>query len=96
MCSPRFSFLFSCLIFKMIFFVLFFVVVASVGAFHVARGFLWRLSRLDVGRVWDACAVSRGDGAGTLTEANGDKYVGDWKDDQKHSWGMSCARGDES
>ena len=90
-----FSFFFSCLIFKKIDNSSSSFLLLRVGAFHVARGFLWRLSRLDVGGVWDACAVSRGDGAGTFTWPNGDKYVGDWKDDKWHGQGMSCARGDE-
>ncbi len=66
-----------------------------MGAFHVARGSLCRLSRLDVWGVRDACAVSRGDGAGTMTLADGDKYVGEFKDDKVHGQGMSCARDDE-
>ncbi len=67
-----------------------------MGAFHVARWFLWRLSRLDVGGVWDACAVSRGVGAGTFTSADGSKYVGEYKDGKQHGQGMSCACGDKS
>jgi hypothetical protein len=35
------------------------------------------------------------DGAGTYTWTNGDKYVGDWKDGNKHGQGMSCARCDK-
>ena len=89
--SSIFFLFFSCLIFKKSnFFSSSFLL--RVGAFHVARGFLWRLSLLDVGGVWDACAVSRGDGAGTLTYASGRTYVGEFKDDQMHGQGMSCVR----
>ncbi len=39
--------------------------------------------------------MSRGDGAGTKTWADGTKYIGDWKDDKYDGQGMSCARGYE-
>ncbi len=34
--------------------------------------------------------------AGIVTGANGDKYVGEWKDDKRHGQGMSCVRDDRS
>jgi hypothetical protein len=46
--------------------------------------------------VWDACDVSRWNVAGTMTLADGRKYVGEFKDGKQHGQGMSCARGDES
>ncbi len=44
---------------------------------------------------WEACAVSRGDGAGTFMFSDGGMYVGDMKDGNFHGQGMSCARDDE-
>jgi hypothetical protein len=42
------------------------------------------------GVVWDACSVSRWDGAGTMTWPDGVKYVGNWKDGNMNGHGMSC------
>jgi hypothetical protein len=81
---PRF---YLCVYFSSIFCVL---------SLRVAREFLRSLSHLDVGHVWDACAVLRGDGAGTFTLPDGSKYVGEYKDGKYHGQGMSCARGDKS
>ncbi len=56
--------------------------------------YCFHFSCLDVG-VWDACAVSRGYGAGTYTLLDGDKYVGEFKGGKRHGQGMSCVRGDK-
>ncbi len=55
-----------------------------VGVFHDVRGFLMHAM----------CHAVMG--AGTLTGANGNKYVGEFKDGNYHGRGMSCARGDKS